>query len=203
MSTYNPNVPTGLINLDNDYLNLQKNFQQINTTYAVDHIPLTNNTGVPPGGVNGTHNQVTNPIIIGSAHPTTSATVCKLYAMQDNASLPILQYSRAPSNAVPSPITNLNSPSTALPFGASTTTTFFTFPATPTKVFGHVLIADFVLNRIATSSFMCNGTTITLVNNTQNNAQFQLASAARDLKLIVGATAANDVYWTIKLYRLT
>lgn len=58
MSTYQPNIPTGLVELDQDYLNLQRNFSQINTTYGVDHVALTNNSGVPPVGINGMHTVV-------------------------------------------------------------------------------------------------------------------------------------------------
>ena len=44
VSLYNPNVPTGLLELDEDYINLQNNFQQLNTTFQVNHVPLTDNT---------------------------------------------------------------------------------------------------------------------------------------------------------------
>jgi len=64
MSLYNPAVPTGTLELDEDYINLQHNFQQLDTTYKVNHIALTDNTtnngahtfvelrnqaGLPPG----------------------------------------------------------------------------------------------------------------------------------------------------------
>lgn len=35
--TFNPNVPTGLVPLDEDYANVQANFNQANTTMAVNH----------------------------------------------------------------------------------------------------------------------------------------------------------------------
>ncbi len=44
MSTYNPLVPTGTIPLNLDYKNLQKNFNQMDITYGVDHVPLTDTT---------------------------------------------------------------------------------------------------------------------------------------------------------------
>lgn len=44
MSLYNPAVPTGTVELDEDYINLQNNFQQLNTTFQVNHLPLTDNT---------------------------------------------------------------------------------------------------------------------------------------------------------------
>ncbi len=45
MSSYQPNIPTGTVNLDQDYLNIQGNFQQLETTYGIDHLPFTNATG--------------------------------------------------------------------------------------------------------------------------------------------------------------
>ncbi len=38
MTMYNPLVPTGSVPLNIDYQNLQNNFQQLDTTYAVDHV---------------------------------------------------------------------------------------------------------------------------------------------------------------------
>jgi hypothetical protein len=47
---YQPGVPTGLVPLNQDYLNLQQNFTQINNQYNVDHVPLTDTSGSPPQG---------------------------------------------------------------------------------------------------------------------------------------------------------
>ncbi len=55
MSTYQPGIPTGTVNLDEDYLNIQGNFQQLQTTYGIDHIALTDNSGTVPAGLNGAH----------------------------------------------------------------------------------------------------------------------------------------------------
>lgn len=38
MTTYQPGIPTGTVNLDVDYQNIQNNFQQLDTTYGTDHI---------------------------------------------------------------------------------------------------------------------------------------------------------------------
>lgn len=37
MSTFNPLIPTGLVPLDEDYKNLQLNFQQLDTSFGIDH----------------------------------------------------------------------------------------------------------------------------------------------------------------------
>lgn len=44
MTSYQPGIPTGFVNLDQDYQNIQNNFTQLDTTYKVDHVPLTQPT---------------------------------------------------------------------------------------------------------------------------------------------------------------
>jgi hypothetical protein len=48
--TYQPGIPTGSVPLNQDYLNLQANFTQINDQFEVDHVPLTSTSGTPPNG---------------------------------------------------------------------------------------------------------------------------------------------------------
>ena len=43
-SIYQPSIPTGLVDLDQDYQNIQNNFQQLDTTFGVDHTTFSNNT---------------------------------------------------------------------------------------------------------------------------------------------------------------
>ena len=44
MSSYQPGIPTGLVNLDVDYQNIQNNFQQLDTTFGIGHTLFSNNT---------------------------------------------------------------------------------------------------------------------------------------------------------------
>jgi hypothetical protein len=48
--TYQPGIPTGSVPLNQDYLNIQNNFTQLNTQWQVDHVPLTSTSGSPPNG---------------------------------------------------------------------------------------------------------------------------------------------------------
>jgi len=60
ITTYQPNIPTGLVDLDVDYQNLQNNFSQLDTTYGVDHIKFST---VPNNGYHTNIHQVPlNPI---------------------------------------------------------------------------------------------------------------------------------------------
>lgn len=53
---YQPNIPTGSVPLNQDYLNIQGNFSTLNNTFSVDHSPLTGT--LPPTGTAGYHTQV-------------------------------------------------------------------------------------------------------------------------------------------------
>ncbi len=52
MSTYQPLIPTGTVDLDVDYANIKGNFQQLDTSFAVNHTAFS----VTP--FNGMHTQV-------------------------------------------------------------------------------------------------------------------------------------------------
>ena len=86
---------------------IQGNFNAANTSFNVEHYAFADVTAN-----NGFHNTVTQPQIIGAAHPTTTTNPI-IYAMQDSANIGILQYSRGPVfNAyvpAPTPITELHS----------------------------------------------------------------------------------------------
>lgn len=47
---YQPNIPTGTVPQNQDYLNIQGNFSELNTQFNIDHVPLTSTSGTPPNG---------------------------------------------------------------------------------------------------------------------------------------------------------
>ena len=58
MPTYQPSIPTGTVPFNQDYLNIQGNFQQLNIAYGVDHVPFSDVSGVYPPGISGFHTVV-------------------------------------------------------------------------------------------------------------------------------------------------
>lgn len=73
MSTYNPLVPTGTVPLNLDYKNLQGNFNQMNITYGIDHVPLTDSTPI-----NGYHNTIHSvPFSTTASNPPNNQPVAK------------------------------------------------------------------------------------------------------------------------------
>lgn len=85
MTMYQPTIPTGLVNLDVDYQNIQNNFSQLDTTYGVDHVKysLAPNNGyhkdihqipqaapAPVGGINQLFAQSITPDTTGGVSDT-------------------------------------------------------------------------------------------------------------------------------------
>jgi len=94
MPTYQPNIPIGSVPFDQDYLNLQGNFQQLNIAYGVDHVPFSNTSGTPPGGQSGLHqviHMLANSTLAGNppnnypiVPPTAVGLTGELFTSQSN-----------------------------------------------------------------------------------------------------------------------
>ncbi len=71
MSSYQPGIPTGTVNLDVDYLNIQNNFQQLDTSFGVDHVTFSNQTAQ-----NGYHQSIHfNPVSTTATNPPNNQPV--------------------------------------------------------------------------------------------------------------------------------
>lgn len=71
MSTYQPGIPTGLVNLDVDYQNIQNNFQQLDTSFGVDHVTFSSQTAQ-----NGYHTSIhLNPVSTTATNPPNNQPV--------------------------------------------------------------------------------------------------------------------------------
>lgn len=66
-SNYQPGIPTGSVPLNQDYLNIQGNFQQLDTSFGVDHVAFSNGTN------NGYHTDIHLVPVSVFPPPTTSA----------------------------------------------------------------------------------------------------------------------------------
>lgn len=92
---YQPLIPTGSVPLNQDYLNIRENFNQLNTQFNTDHVPLTDTTGTPPNGYHTVVHQVpfstpvTNPpdnypIVTGVNGPAAIAGYGQLFGVTVN-----------------------------------------------------------------------------------------------------------------------
>jgi len=75
MTSYQPGIPTGTVNLDVDYQNLQNNFQQLDTTYGTDHVAFSQAIN------NGYHTAIH---LIPQATPIAVTGIAELYSQTTN-----------------------------------------------------------------------------------------------------------------------
>lgn len=66
-SMYQPGIPTGSVDLDQDYLNIQHNFTQLDTSFGTDHVPFSTTLN------NGYHTSVhLDPVSTTTTNPTNN-----------------------------------------------------------------------------------------------------------------------------------
>jgi len=201
MPVYNPLVPTGTVNLDVDYQNLQGNFEQANIVYGTNHYPLNNAT---PN--QGFHNFVTTPAVVNSPPdglpPATSATTLQFYAYQQYAALGLLHYSRGINNAVPTPLTNLNSGAAAVVIPDTMTTNILDFTGMSVvfcELFAAATIAPANNKALATILWTTGGVALINLNPGLNILAPQFAGNTLQLKNNSGGPLS--VFWSLKVQR--
>ncbi len=201
---FNPNIPPPNQDLSDSQPILLTNNQSIDASFGIDHYAFSNATTN-----NGFHNTVTTPLVVGSAHPVTAAAIPKFYAMQDSNNLGVIQYSRGPSNSVPTPLTSLHSGSGALTLAPNGTTNVFdctgltlgffelsaqgttTQPAQPV-MFSYIFWNGTSLASVGSSSAGSNNTFGP--NFSGNIIQIKWTS--------LGGFTLSNLFWTLKLLRV-
>lgn len=204
MSTFNGNIPQPGDELEDSQQDLLNNNLQLDTSFGVDHYNFSDGTAN-----NGKHTEVTTPD--QAAHVSTAADEPKLYAMRDAATppnVPVIQYSRGGSDAVPTPVTNLQSPATPIILGASGNTTNVLDCAGITR-------AIFMLYAFDTTATNSRSTTLVFWSGSfkivpllsDSGAARLTATNTGDILQLKNSTgtpgfALNNVYWTLDMLRL-
>jgi len=175
------------------------NNQQLDTSFGIDHYTFSNLTVD-----NGKHNQVTTPKIVGAAHPTTAANEPKFYAMEDVSQLGVIQYSRGPSNAVPSPVTKLQSAG-AVPVGPAASILIFDFALPQPLTASMAVLSAFTNGGFANQSLRSfvfwNGATLSERSILAGSVIAVLVSGSQ-LRINVAGIVALNTYWTLEFLRL-
>jgi len=201
MAVYQPGIPTGTVDLDVDYLNIQGNFTQANVVYGTDHYPFNNATSNQ-----GFHNLVTTPPVVNSPPdglpPTTTANP-KIYAYQQYPSMGVLHYSRGPTNAVPTALTSIHSSSTPISLIAGATTNVLDFTG-----FSFAICRIIAMNDVAAANKSQLEQNIYWSQNVFSGflAQINLLKATNsgNILQIQNNTAGtlSNVYWTLQIIRI-
>lgn len=191
MSSFLPNIPQPGDNLDFSQGQLLSNNQGLDTVFHIDHTLFSDATANK-----GFHNQVTS-IPQGGVPATTANPI--LYAFQQTVGMGALQYSRGPINAVPSPLTRLNSPSTPISLATNATTNIMDFTGLS------IVIAVFSAFDSATAGankfteVYWNGSTFTY---SSNPAGLTLQQSGNILQLKNQfINPVNNVYWSLEFQR--
>lgn len=201
MPVYQPNIPTGSVELDQDYLNILGNFQQLNIVYGTDHYPFDNAVV----GEQGFHNVVTTPIVVNNPAdglPPATTTHPKFYAFQQYGALGVLQYSRGPTNAVPTPLTSIHSTVTPIVLANLGTTNILDFTG-----FSFAIGTLEYMDANATANKFGSSQIIRWSNNAFQTFPLGsglLVQATGNMLQLINNSGApmNNVYWTLRLTRV-
>ena len=198
MSLFIPTSPQANDNLDFSQGQLLSNNSGLDTVFGIDHYKFSDATANK-----GFHNKVTTPVFVDSP-PITGANPVA-YAFQDSANVGVLQYSRGPNNAVPTPITMLQSPSSPITLAPAATTNVLDFTGIPGAL-AILYAADYTLHIGAIISLISwNGTAFGNIFNTNGTANLTAVSSGNILQIKNNSsiTTFSSVRWTLQFLRMT
>lgn len=197
--TFNPNIPQPNDDLSDSQKDILTNFNKANSSFGTNHYAFADLTTN-----NGKHNNVQTPLIVGSAHPITPAAEPAFYGMQDSANVGVIQYSRGPLNAVPSPVTTLQSTAAALTLAPGAKTNVLDFTGL-TRALCVIYAVDTTLPTTNnTAAFVTWTGVLFQISMFVTTSGLKVLSAGNILQIgNNGFVALNNVYWTMQLLRLS
>lgn len=203
--SYNNAIPQPTDFIADSQVQILNNFSSADTSFGVDHYAFSDTTGD-----SGKHDQVTTPLIVGSAHPSTAASEPKFYGMQDSANLGVIQYSRGPSDAVPTPLTKLQSPAAGFNLAASATSNILDFTGLPNALLQTFIVATRTSSgnrqlQIAFVRWESTGTlfTINQVLKTDTATGAVAFNTGNILQVKNnGTTERSNIFWTVEFLRI-
>lgn len=198
--TFLPNIPQPNTDLSDSQGDLLNNNLALDTSFGIDHYKFSNATAN-----NGFHNKVTTPPYVASPPtglPPVTVANPVFYSFQDSANLGVIQYSRGPNNAVPSPLTYRQSTSTPVVIAPGGTADVFDFTGL-TRAMCALYAMDTVANAINEFSVWWTGAAL-FVSPFISGSLLASAVAGNILRLKNNTAGAfNNVYWTLQFLRTT
>ncbi len=197
---YVRNEPVATDDLTVSQPKLATNTNAADDSFGVEHYKFSDTT---PN--NGFHNKVTTPVFVDSPPtglPPVTVANPVAFGFQYSANSGVLQFSRGPNNAVPTPITSLHSTAAALgPLSSGTVTLMHDFTGLNLAYGVVYMVGTNVapLNVYSAYMFFWNGSFLstTLITGTVFSA-----TAAGTLLNMVNNQIVNTAYWTIDFARL-
>jgi hypothetical protein len=204
---YTRNQPVASDDLDISQPFLTNNTNGADDSFGIDHYKFSDLTAN-----NGFHNKVTTPQFLTSppslpSVPPTTTTNPIFYGYQqlDGSGVPtnnlgLLQYSRGPTNAVPTPVTYLQSPVTPIVLTPGSTTNVFNF-AGLTQALAVLYASDFIIGTNIDAFVTWNGTTLT-VGSSGTVMSAVVSGSILQLKSNASSGNLTSVAWTLQFVRI-
>ncbi len=198
MALYDPLVPTGFVDLDTDYANLQNNFQELDNVYGIDHVKYSVITNT------GFHNKVTTPDQVTAPVTVTNPV---FYALQLNTAVGLLQFSRGANNAPPTPLTKLYSSDTGFSITSAMDVSVLDLTGFSLAIIRANVVGTY--NTIGSAPGLneaevyWDGTTLLVqnINNTFNRIFWVDVGNVLTLRW-TGAGGATNVFWALEIVRI-
>jgi len=196
---YTRNEPVAGDDLDVSQPKLAVNTNGADDSFGVEHYKFSDLTAS-----NGFHNQVTTPAY-GPGSPTPPVTITNpiFYAFEQTASVGTLQFSRGTNNAVPSPLTTLQSVATPIILLNNGSTLLMDF-AGLARAYVMIYAGDYSQPYLVfptLQAVLWNGTSFIGQNYSANNFGAVASGTTLVLTNNTGSTLSN-VYWTMQIVRL-
>lgn len=194
---YKPNIPQANDFQDVSQGDILANFQQLDTTLAIDHYPPSD---LNP--TNGKHKHIT--AVPQTSHPSTAASETKIYSYKEDPSttnLGPIVYVRGESDAVQTPLTKLQGNDAYL---ANETKNIFDFSGIVRALFRFMIFS-------ANNSYLIDSriSYVSTASPKFNISQFQnpvgsgfLIGQSSDILTLKNRNSAETLYWTIDFYRI-
>ncbi len=189
--TYTRNIPITGDSLGGTRDRIRTNFQLINDDFAINHVAF-NALGA------GKHKFINQPDQVADVASAANEPV--MYA-KGTANAGVLQYSRGPSNAAPTPITALQSPG-GVALANNTATPVLDFTGIPIAM-GIIYAFDSMNTlRKCLAYVWWNGTVLNIENLVSVTSSIRAQVNGTTLELFNNNTSSGmTVYWTLDLKR--
>lgn len=190
---------------------LKRNNNAIDTSFGLDHYAASDT-----GTHNGMHNVIHTPaytvyqstIDPSTTPPSSAVDIPVMYAFQNiNGSfvptnqIGVLHFSRMGNDAVPTPISCLQSPSAAISLGASGTTNILDFTGAP-YCYGNVYASGSRGGSLALSSYSFFWDGSSMVINGIVAAGLRVQMSGNIMQIFSVSIGSTNVAWTVEFKRI-
>lgn len=200
--SYNNSIPMPNDDLSDSQAQILQNFMALDTSFGQDHYTFSDLTSS-----NGKHKVIRTPT--QGSDPSTPVDEVAFYANQPSANVGAIQFSRGPSSAVPSPVTYLHSPATAIVLGPLATINILDFTGLSRAICSFYAFASGALAGVAPvmnqSVIFWDGANFGLGTPVTGSTLIgiSITSSGNILQLKNIANAARNIYWTLQMLRVS